>query len=778
MSQLALLGESPSEAPREKRSLKGQYRPQLYEPVLPGEEHLKHIFDRISDTCEIHLIIGPPGTGKTTSAISTYTKAAKANHNPLLLTFSRTAKEAAQSRLPADSNVMTLDALAYRKWVMDAEIELKSIAHPPIEDTQASSDAEKGIYQKVDSLECSPLILSSQLDSDPKSHPEKVGENLRNWVNDHPHFKSDANILQFFRPHDNPLNPGRYWQRVRLRTEHLVNMHTSHYPRSPTPEKIAISLWHLYLMLNKSFTFVDSLYYLAQQASFPKSMLSKIPETIIIDEVQDMTAPQIYTLCRLVENNPNVKNLYLIGDPHQSIMGFRGADPRHISQLIVPIAESQNNSSVLTRNYRSRESIVRWQERLRQKMPNKVGDYEITANQGGLSLKIKYDDPVEIVHLAKHVSTQNTVGIICTNRYVDVWERVLHGLYSEDLPYQRIESGNGGRTLLRGIAGLRLRNNPLGVQSSNSSYVWDFTSDLKQPTQIQPWLIQWIAEYNDIPDASSPTKIPLAKLVVAGVLFSKLFRKQWESKLPENTLKQMTASNENTELKYTELKYSEILRTKLEVTLDEAKKCVRPEFEHIPGRIAEGESIVELSALSLGSPSILIDEDLQQVGCTVRESFPKLLTMIEKHGEAFVLDPKIRIGTVHASKGQETDVILYDPTGPPSRDPKDWDVGMYPVHYVALSRAKHVSILCLPATSRGDIQNTLSTQSYADLMQISDDILEIAPHEARDKINGVVLSMRALKSLRENASFQPSIFLRLSPTEFSTPKGALPTQDA
>ena len=86
---------------------------------------------------------------------------------------------------------------------------------------------------------------------------------------------------------------------------------------------------------------------------FLKENSSEIPEFehILIDEYQDVNAMQI-DLIRLL----NPKNLFAVGDPRQSIFGWRGADINYILNFEKDCKDSEIIH--LTKNYRSTKKIV------------------------------------------------------------------------------------------------------------------------------------------------------------------------------------------------------------------------------------------------------------------------------------------------------------------------------------------------------------------------------------------------------------------------------------
>jgi superfamily I DNA/RNA helicase/DNA-binding MarR family transcriptional regulator len=79
-----------------------------------------------------------------------------------------------------------------------------------------------------------------------------------------------------------------------------------------------------------------------------------IPEFshVLVDEYQDVNSTQI----RLIEQL-NPKNLFAVGDPRQSIFGWRGSDIKYILNFEERYPEAE--LITLTRNYRSKQNIVK-----------------------------------------------------------------------------------------------------------------------------------------------------------------------------------------------------------------------------------------------------------------------------------------------------------------------------------------------------------------------------------------------------------------------------------
>ena len=98
---------------------------------------------------------------------------------------------------------------------------------------------------------------------------------------------------------------------------------------------------------------------------YPLKLLSLNPELrareqeriswILVDEYQDVNQPQYLMLRNLVgENN----SIMVVGDPDQSIYGWRGADMRMILNFEKDFAEHAPKRIVLEQNYRSTQNIL------------------------------------------------------------------------------------------------------------------------------------------------------------------------------------------------------------------------------------------------------------------------------------------------------------------------------------------------------------------------------------------------------------------------------------
>lgn len=95
---------------------------------------------------------------------------------------------------------------------------------------------------------------------------------------------------------------------------------------------------------------------------------------LLVDEYQDVNYSQ-YALVRLLSDSP-----FAIGDPNQAIYGFRGADPRFISQFTDDYPQAQ--VFTLIRSYRCSPAILEASGRLvpRNSQPAKNGEQSSSSN--------------------------------------------------------------------------------------------------------------------------------------------------------------------------------------------------------------------------------------------------------------------------------------------------------------------------------------------------------------------------------------------------------------
>src|SRR3989344_2885548 len=123
-------------------------------------------------------------------------------------------------------------------------------------------------------------------------------------------------------------------------------------------------------------------------------------EHILVDEYQDVNASQIKLL-----NFLDPQNLFVVGDPRQSIYGWRGSDIRYILNFAANHEPSQ--VITLTKNYRSKKKIINLINQAVSHMGFK--DLESTKHEEGkLTLKECYSEQEEYDYIIQEIQKSSS----------------------------------------------------------------------------------------------------------------------------------------------------------------------------------------------------------------------------------------------------------------------------------------------------------------------------------------------------------------------------------
>ena len=131
----------------------------------------------------------------------------------------------------------------------------------------------------------------------------------------------------------------------------------------------------------------------------------------MIDEYQDTNKLQ-YKLVKLLTNNLNDSNLFIVGDPKQSIYGFRGADVHVFDKTKRKIEALDGEVISLQENYRSLRDVVGF-----------VNSFFVTQNRD--DLENEFDVIYEPLNKARGAEGNGSVEIILRQEDDDVSESVL-----------------------------------------------------------------------------------------------------------------------------------------------------------------------------------------------------------------------------------------------------------------------------------------------------------------------------------------------------------------
>ncbi|QJE01674.1 exodeoxyribonuclease V subunit beta [Massilia forsythiae] len=167
---------------------------------------------------------------------------------------------------------------------------------------------------------------------------------------------------------------------------------------------------------NRQFGFADMLARLKEALEGPNGaalrqrILDQFP-VAMVDEFQDTSPDQyrIFDLLYRVADNDPARGLFLIGDPKQSIYGFRGAD---IHSYLAARRATAGRHYQLGTNYRSTAQLVRAVNRLFQYAEGEAGDPgQPGYAAGAFRFRKDGDNPLPFEAVAAAGRRQQLVGV-------------------------------------------------------------------------------------------------------------------------------------------------------------------------------------------------------------------------------------------------------------------------------------------------------------------------------------------------------------------------------
>ncbi len=113
------------------------------------------------------------------------------------------------------------------------------------------------------------------------------------------------------------------------------------------------------LSIQNLYDYEDLIFYVVRQFESDQEISKKYQnqfQHIFVDEFQDLNQAQYRIIKALAPGKKTVKDLCVIGDPDQSIYGFRGSDVKYFSRFIKDFPDAAVIN--LIRNYRSTKTIL------------------------------------------------------------------------------------------------------------------------------------------------------------------------------------------------------------------------------------------------------------------------------------------------------------------------------------------------------------------------------------------------------------------------------------
>ncbi len=348
------------------------------------------------DTAEVHVVRGPPGTGKT-SRLKQLVEEAEAefgSENVYVCSFTRAAaNEIAGRGLPLKSeNVGTLHSFCYR-----------ALERPEIAETRVKEWNE----DHPGNWALTPLRVTA----------------AEAEVEHHTRTEADKLLSQY--------------QRLR----------NARIPRTGWPPQVTwfAERWEQFKRQIGAIDFTDMI----EMCLGEERDLLPDADAVFVDEAQDLTPLELDLLNQVCRRT---SRLVVAGDPYQSIYQFRGV--RASLDLLPGVQVSQ--SEVLRHSYRLGEHIRLYGDRVLGRFGMKP-DLYVAASQGGLTRRVPMATWRHVHDLLDHVMAQTAAGssvmLLATCSYM-LWPLVAemrrrlipyHNPYRPEQPqWNPLRAGYGG----------------------------------------------------------------------------------------------------------------------------------------------------------------------------------------------------------------------------------------------------------------------------------------------------------------------------------------------
>jgi DNA helicase-2/ATP-dependent DNA helicase PcrA len=228
---------------------------------------------------------------------------------------------------------------------------------------------------------------------------------------------------------------------------------------------------------------------LLQQVPAVREKYARRYEHILVDEFQDTNMAQYMLLKHLASFH---RNIFVVGDPDQSVYRWRGADYRNVLRFEEDFPDSQ--VILLEENYRSTQTILDMAMAVIDRNPNRKKKELFTQRGKGQNaiLHETYDDREQAAYvvdtIAKQIARKNRQpGDFAVMYRTNAQSRVLEEAFlAAGLPYKLVGAQRfyGRREIKDVIAFLRLVHNP-SDQVSLDRVINVPTRGIGNKTQIQ-----------------------------------------------------------------------------------------------------------------------------------------------------------------------------------------------------------------------------------------------------------------------------------------------------
>lgn len=653
------------------------------------------VAEAVDRGCEIYTCWGPPGTGKTHEAIGRFGDIRASGGRPVMITFSRAAREDMflRSRLARDlaarekggRNFRTVDSICYKLAISAIEAEIGE--NPGESKDWSIYDIDKSAF-----LDEAETPLRNQVDDFDAIAEQRTLNKFEKWLRGSESAEAAASefgvqsVSSLFTLSDNPAKPGANWKFLKRRRANLRL-------DEPVDEAVAAlqDIWMRFCVENKVLLFDDIRWMNATRLNWSGTEWAHTT-SLIIDEAQDLSPLQVYIALRWAESS-KVKDIHVIGDPNQSIMGFQGAESALFTDVFLPASIQQKRNKFLSLTQRFGMHNTAAAERYRKEELGKhweQGAGQVTAKrEGGTFVKEQWGSPADIVNWASDGAMGgDSVFILLTNRW-GAWSGILSSLCSKGVPYRTAAGNTGdGRQGIFGIPWRTEQQRKKGI--SERTLRWRFSS----PSVAVLGLMNGSGKEGHVRDT---------QLKALDILTEDLMKEGWEEEW-----KQYRKRHGHT---------AEIPAADAEAWYSPHAKQYAPSLSHLMAYPeVELLDIVERFASPIDTSSLPSSEKGKPYHKMLQthSQFGSLCwsTHYEYAGKAESSGGCITLATVHQSKGRECDVAYFVPTGPPETYHRRWEVGMLKTYYVAITRARRATVIMEPVGSPYGWGNTQDSQAW------------------------------------------------------------------
>ena len=422
--------------------------------MIPNDQQ-KEVINHDEGPC---VVVAVPGSGKTACVTERIKRLVKGGVNPsliLAITFTNKAAEEMRRRIGASvgeeaaskMTISTFHALCVR--ILRKYAPMVGLTN---QFTVYDADDQERIAKQ-----CVREVMLSPKPEDVFSTPDEKKEA--------PKSKSEAK-------YDSKLFCSRLIQRVEMeRNSMLTDAEAEDRLPMSKDERKMVALYYEKLDSNNAIDFTGMISkvvnMLREYESVKKAMQSRW-QYVCVDEIQDTNIAQ-YELIKLV--GMGHKNVMVVGDADQSIYRFRSAMPENVIKF-----RDEFGAKVLKleKNYRSTPSILRCAQRLIENNRSRIKTELVTDNPDGKLPVIIQNDTEEqmsnlIAHgIVKQIDKGTPLSEIAVLFRTNSCSRGLEmSLKTKKIPYKLVGSLSfyDRKEIKASLAGLTLFSNPLDETS-------------------------------------------------------------------------------------------------------------------------------------------------------------------------------------------------------------------------------------------------------------------------------------------------------------------------